>query len=208
MTTAEIKAAKSHARKREDGHIPRPRNAFIIFRTEFVSKGVVPPSLEAHSQNLSRIAGGVWKGMSPAERLVWFDRAEEEKARHAEKYPGYQYHPTNAYALKNKRKVQKGRGEEELKATDAWCTEVAGLLAKGAEGEDLKRAVVELDKTKVASASDDFVAEMEMPAQHPSGAFKKVPKANPLDLQPIEDGILDSLLSPTPVSSREVRDPF
>lgn len=54
---------KSHARKQPAGHIPRPRNAFILFRCLFVSQQAVPASVEKDHRNISRIAGRVWKSM-------------------------------------------------------------------------------------------------------------------------------------------------
>jgi hypothetical protein len=54
---------KSHARKQPAGHIPRPRNAFILFRCLFVSQQAVPASVEKDHRNISRIAGKVWKSM-------------------------------------------------------------------------------------------------------------------------------------------------
>lgn len=54
---------KSHARKQPAGHIPRPRNAFILFRCLFVSQQSVPASVEKDHRNISRIAGRVWKAM-------------------------------------------------------------------------------------------------------------------------------------------------
>ncbi|KAF8523514.1 high mobility group box domain-containing protein, partial [Hysterangium stoloniferum] len=82
---------KSHARKQPAGHIPRPRNAFILFRCLFVSQQSVPASIEKDHRNISRIAGRVWKAMSNQEREPWTKAAEIEKNRHEQKWPGYRY---------------------------------------------------------------------------------------------------------------------
>ncbi len=37
----------SHSRRLPDGHIPRPPNAFILFRSDLVQRKAVPSSLEA-----------------------------------------------------------------------------------------------------------------------------------------------------------------
>ncbi|KAF8492254.1 high mobility group box domain-containing protein, partial [Gautieria morchelliformis] len=71
--------------------IPRPRNAFILFRCLFVSQQAVPASVEKDHRNISRIAGRVWKSMSEDERDPWIKAAELEKTRHEQRWPGYRY---------------------------------------------------------------------------------------------------------------------
>ncbi|KAH8109636.1 hypothetical protein DFH11DRAFT_911278 [Phellopilus nigrolimitatus] len=154
------RASKSHARKKPDGHIPRPRNAFIIFRSEFVKNGRVPLTIETHHQNISRIAGTVWKGMSEDEKRPWFARAGEEKERHARLHPGYEYHPTDPIATSRRRRVKKGRGENELREASRRCAEVAGLLVEGRSGEELEQAVNELDKRVVIPEKRRVVVPM------------------------------------------------
>lgn len=107
---------KSHARKKSPGHIPRPayvrtrpevllactadlkllallldRNPFILFRTAFVRSGHVPVDVEPDHRNLSRIAGEVWRRMTPAEKKKWNDLADEVKEEHKREYPNYRY---------------------------------------------------------------------------------------------------------------------
>ena len=84
---------KSHARKRSATHVPRPRNAFILFRCDFVRQQMVPREVEKDHRNLSRIAGIVWKEMSPEQRAPWVMMAQREKREHAERYPTYRYKP-------------------------------------------------------------------------------------------------------------------
>ncbi|ESK83727.1 HMG(highmobilitygroup)box domain-containing protein [Moniliophthora roreri MCA 2997] len=84
---------KSHARKQPPGHIPRPRNAFILFRCDFVRQHKVPQEIEGKHSNISRIAGAIWQHMTAEQRKPWKDMAEEEKRKHKEKHPGYKYRP-------------------------------------------------------------------------------------------------------------------
>ncbi|KIJ51181.1 hypothetical protein M422DRAFT_158039, partial [Sphaerobolus stellatus SS14] len=84
---------KSHARKQPPGHIPRPRNAFILFRCFFVNEEAVPASVEKDHRNISRIAGRVWKSMSESEKEPWVKAAEIEKGQHEKKWPNYRYNP-------------------------------------------------------------------------------------------------------------------
>ena len=45
------------SRKQSEGHIPRPANAFMLFRAEFVRRKHVPGSIEQNHNNLSKIIG-------------------------------------------------------------------------------------------------------------------------------------------------------
>ena len=56
--TPRISATKpSHAKKREVGHIPRPPNAFILFRSSFIKSESVPGNIEGNHSTLSKIIG-------------------------------------------------------------------------------------------------------------------------------------------------------
>ncbi|KAF9021236.1 HMG-box [Hymenopellis radicata] len=102
---------KSHARKRPPGHVPRPRNAFILFRCDFVRQQTIPHSVERDHRNLSRIAGMMWRGMTEEMRKPWMAMAEREKREHAERWPEYRYKPEGLVGPKRKVKLT-GAGEE------------------------------------------------------------------------------------------------
>ncbi|KAK2464532.1 hypothetical protein APHAL10511_003439 [Amanita phalloides] len=70
--------------------VPRPRNAFIIFRSQFASQY---KACQAHPhQNLvSRNAAEVWNAFSEEEKLPYKLQADEEKREHRRKYPNYIY---------------------------------------------------------------------------------------------------------------------
>ncbi|KAE9406794.1 high mobility group box, partial [Gymnopus androsaceus JB14] len=71
--------------------IPRPRNAFILFRCDFVRQKKVPDHVEANHRNISRIVGTVWKNMSTSQKAPWIAMADMEKKNHAKAHPGYKY---------------------------------------------------------------------------------------------------------------------
>ncbi|KAI0062043.1 HMG-box, partial [Artomyces pyxidatus] len=80
-------------------YVPRPRNAFIIFRCEYApnhkrgSAGAPVKGTAASQKTLSGRAGEVWRNMSEAERAVYRQRAEDEKIEHALKNPDYRFQP-------------------------------------------------------------------------------------------------------------------
>ncbi|QLQ78876.1 hypothetical protein HG537_0B02240 [Torulaspora globosa] len=81
----------------EKEKIPRPRNAFILFRQhnhkllidEWTAKGVEIP----HNSKISKLLGVKWKELSNEEKVHWKQLAEKEKNDHEKKYPDYRYKP-------------------------------------------------------------------------------------------------------------------
>jgi hypothetical protein len=83
----------SHARKTPPGHVKRPRNAFILFRSYACSSNLIPPSVEKDHRQISRIVSHMWKSLPPDERAKWERQAEEEKDLHRKLHPDYRYKP-------------------------------------------------------------------------------------------------------------------
>ncbi|KAJ3489998.1 hypothetical protein NLI96_g1768 [Meripilus lineatus] len=73
-------------------YIPRPRNCFMIFRSDFAYS-----LRQSHSQIsqvlLSKEAGFWWNCLPPEERRLYEDQAGIELQEHREKYPDYRYKP-------------------------------------------------------------------------------------------------------------------
>lgn len=82
----------SHARRQNPGHIPRPRNAFILFRCDFVQQHV-PNDVISDHRDLSRLAGSMWRKMTDEQKRPWFKNAEAEKRYHSQLFPTYRYAP-------------------------------------------------------------------------------------------------------------------
>jgi len=81
----------SHSRRRDPGHIPRPRNAFIFFRSHFIANN---SSTGAGQQNeLSKSAAKEWNQMTETEKRPFAELAAKEKREHTAKYPNYTYAP-------------------------------------------------------------------------------------------------------------------
>lgn len=125
QSVPESQTKKSHSRKQPEGHIPRPRNAFILFRCDFVAQKKIPASVEPDHRNISRIVGRIWKAMSDEDRQPWIEEAKKEREKHKRLYPQYRYSPTSASAaaattaLKEKRE-QNQRIRESMGVLPAW----------------------------------------------------------------------------------------
>ncbi|KAI1005016.1 hypothetical protein K3495_g3200 [Podosphaera aphanis] len=78
-----------------DPKIPRPRNAFILYRQHFQAQ-VVAQNPKLANPEVSKVIGEQWKKLAPEAKDIWKRLAEEEKQRHLQKYPGYRYQPRRA----------------------------------------------------------------------------------------------------------------
>lgn len=112
----EKKKKVSHARKvsqscaklanlqQHPEHIPRPRNAFILYRKYVVDSKLIPPSVEMRHQNVSIITAKMWSEVShiivivqqqyelteiqapPEQKAHFNDLARIEKGEHMKKW--------------------------------------------------------------------------------------------------------------------------
>ena len=72
-------------------HIPRPPNAFILFRSSFIKSQSVSARTEGNHGTLSKIVGLLWHTLSYEEQLVWKMKARRVYAEHRKRYPGYSF---------------------------------------------------------------------------------------------------------------------
>ena len=75
----------SHARKQKPNHIPRPRNAFILFRKHVVDAKLIPASVEIRHQNVSVIVAKMWAEASQEQKEEFNELARIEKEEHQKK---------------------------------------------------------------------------------------------------------------------------
>ncbi|KAF8161580.1 hypothetical protein B0H34DRAFT_701607 [Crassisporium funariophilum] len=98
--------SRPHGKHRDPSYIPRPPNAFILFRSAFIRDRNVPGQVEGNHSNLSKIIGHCWKMLTPEEREKWEAEAVLALADHRAKYPDWRFRPgANAMA---KLKVKDG----------------------------------------------------------------------------------------------------
>ncbi|THH28622.1 hypothetical protein EUX98_g5566 [Antrodiella citrinella] len=94
-----------------DGPIPRPRNAWLIFRCEASPRY---RKTRIAQSSVSQLASLEWKSMDYEARLPYFKKAEVEKAKHMLKYPDYKYNPKS----KEQKETEK-RAAQEQKRVEA-----------------------------------------------------------------------------------------
>lgn len=106
---------KTHARRQALGHVPRPRNAFILFRCDCVRQRLIPPSVEDHHSQISKTVANLWNNMTEIQRQPWVDMAEKEKEEHNLRNPGYRYSPASL-----KKRTKRDLSEASPQPYAAW----------------------------------------------------------------------------------------
>ncbi|RPA87197.1 hypothetical protein BJ508DRAFT_321085 [Ascobolus immersus RN42] len=72
--------------------IPRPRNAFILFRQHHHAQ-VVSANPGKANPEISKIIGEMWRESTPESKAIWQKHADDEKQKHLQRFPEYRYQP-------------------------------------------------------------------------------------------------------------------
>ncbi|KAI6028213.1 hypothetical protein EDC04DRAFT_2716412 [Pisolithus marmoratus] len=158
-------------KRRSLGYIPRPPNAFMLFRADFVRQKHVPGSIETNHGSLSKIIGNCWRALPLEEKRVWEIRAKKAKEEHAAMYPGYRFRPVH-----NKDKAKKKTKAPATPQDEQRCEAVAQLLLEGKKGDELAAAIRRLDdrtdQTALPPAGYPFRRPSSVPL--PEGPFHPI----------------------------------
>lgn len=145
-----------HSKKKPENHIPRPPNAFILFRSSFIKSQHVSTEVETNHSTLSKIIGITWQSLPEEERQVWHTKAKEALDEHKRKFPKYAFRPVQTKAKgapSEKRKVREVEPKDIKR-----CTKIAQLLVQGKKGDELNAAIQEFDKHHVPEVVTRFEA--------------------------------------------------
>jgi hypothetical protein len=183
----------THGKKRPDDHIPRPPNAFILFRSSFIKSQHVSTGVETNHSTLSKIIGLTWQNMPHDERQIWHAKAKKALEDHRRKWPQYAFRPshTKAKGGTEKRKVREVEPKDMKR-----CAKIAELLVEGKKGQELEDAIQEFDRTHVPEVITRFEAPMT------ARAYRRSSSA-PIDNLEIKQSFLSSSSSSSssPLSS-------
>jgi hypothetical protein len=83
-------------------YIPRPRNAFIIFRADRSKK-----YQGRTASDISQLVAAEWKSLSTDVKARYEQQADEEKQRHKVLYPHYRFQPKQKPKIKDKEERKK-----------------------------------------------------------------------------------------------------
>ena len=147
---------QAHTKKKPDNHIPRPPNAFILFRSSFIKNQHVSTEVETNHSTLSKIIGLTWQNLPEEERQLWHSKAKEALEEHKRKFPKYAFRPVQTKAKgapSEKRKVREVEPKDIKR-----CKKIAQLLVQGKKGHELDTAIQEFDKHHVPEIITRFEA--------------------------------------------------
>ncbi|KIY67514.1 hypothetical protein CYLTODRAFT_490576 [Cylindrobasidium torrendii FP15055 ss-10] len=102
ISSPAITAVPSRSRRasRKSGtHIPRPSNAFILFRSWYIQY-----TSERQHAVISQDAGNAWHVLPVEQQEYWRQQALLKKLEHAARYPNYQYAPGSNKPKRSKTK--------------------------------------------------------------------------------------------------------
>ncbi|KAF2863513.1 HMG-box [Piedraia hortae CBS 480.64] len=132
--------------------IPRPRNAFIIFRqahSQQVMRQLRDTNGQASTGQVSAVIGKLWRDASAETRKEFFDRANEEKRVHAIMYSGYKYQP-------KRKEVGKGRNASQGGGSKKRVTRASKRLGVEKEGAEEKVEETETEESEIGENQDRF----------------------------------------------------
>ncbi|KAJ7034472.1 hypothetical protein C8F04DRAFT_574106, partial [Mycena alexandri] len=152
-----------HSRKQPEGHIPRPPNAFILFRSSFIRSQRVTPDVETNHSTLSKIIGLTWQNLPADERRVWQAKAAQGVEEHRRRFPKYAFRPVHqrdreGNLEKPKKKQNKRKVREQAVHDPERCAKIAELLGAGKHGHTLEAAMQEFDRQRVFNVGTRFEA--------------------------------------------------
>ncbi|KAL0580039.1 hypothetical protein V5O48_001974 [Marasmius crinis-equi] len=185
----------AHSKKKPDNHIPRPPNAFILFRSSFIKSQHVSTEVETNHSTLSKIIGLTWQNLPENERQVWHTKAKQALDDHKRKFPQYAFRPLHSKGKggTEKRKVREV-GPKDLKR----CAKIAELLVEGKKGQELDAAIQEFDKHHVP----EIVTRFEAPITEETFQRPLSTGADGIDLEEDDTETRANSLSPPPSRSR------
>ena len=167
-------------RNRDPSWIPRPRNAFIIFRCEY-SREHAQGSQESQNDNdptnpsvktLSKRAADAWKQLSPPEKDRYKVLADKEREEHARLYPHYRFRPMKRQVSGTRRmSCERSRGPTvvSVERPPVLPTHLPSVLASAPQ--------------KLHSDSSVARAEVSAPMPHVTAAAPLEPSSYPIDPQ-------------------------
>ncbi|KAH9914467.1 uncharacterized protein B0H18DRAFT_1108321 [Fomitopsis serialis] len=138
--TSERRAQRN--RERDPSWVPRPPNAFIIFRSEYSRKHAQanrnnPPTPE---KTLSKRAAEAWKALSVQEKAPYKEKAEQERLDHAEKHPHYRYKPRRRQSDGQQETVAISRREQVESLVRRTATRSEGHSSESESASDYTSA--------------------------------------------------------------------
>ena len=198
-----------HAKKKPENHIPRPPNAFILFRSSFIKNQHVSSEVETNHSTLSKIIGLTWQNLPHEERQIWHSKAKVALEEHKRKFPQYAFRPLHSKGKAAEKRKVREVGPKDLKR----CAKIAELLVEGKKGSELDAAIAEFDRhhvPEIITRFDTPITESTFQKSAPpteevlqrskKGKSSSRPSARALSKQPSIDSLESSSRQSSPAT--------
>ncbi|RHZ61674.1 hypothetical protein Glove_346g81 [Diversispora epigaea] len=113
----------SWRKRKNNGHIPRPKNCFMAYREQIQHK-VLEENPGMNNKLVSVIAAKMWNEESEETKQYWRERAQQLKLEHMIKYPDYKFAPKkkqskNSHNNNNNNKLVNNNNSKVIKKSDS-----------------------------------------------------------------------------------------
>ena len=125
--TSDSRPSSPETPKRKD-RIPRPPNAFMLYRSHLLKTGRIPREVEQRQQNISRVAGECWNMLTKEEKAVWHAEAKKAMELHKIRHPGWKFSPERRSARRKPFDLDGAPvdGKEHIRRIREQCVGIIG----------------------------------------------------------------------------------
>lgn len=141
--------------------IPRPPNAFILYRSnkmkELKSKKNTSPLSDVgldkldHQRQLSKEIGQLWRNESPEVKAAFYEKAQQAASEHRDRYPEYRFKPSVKKASSRESEDAVAFHTPERRTETGFDpSDISGPLSGSGSGSGRKRASLDGARSKTS----------------------------------------------------------